>query len=109
VPLDSYGVLVGTLHRSFRDRPDDQGRWFHVNLEVDAPAGRYRCAVDVDSKKSTVGVQWKVLRLAGPQLAPLTDLAPGGHDLPRAAGSHLQAAQALEPMLVPGRRVHPAP
>ena len=39
MPLDRYGVLVGTLHRSFRDTPDDQGRWFHVNLEVDAPAG----------------------------------------------------------------------
>jgi hypothetical protein len=41
VPLDSYGLLVGVLVRSFRDRPDDQGRWFHVNLEVDAPDGRF--------------------------------------------------------------------
>jgi hypothetical protein len=148
VPLDSFGVLVGTLHRSFRDRPDDQGRWFHVNLEVDAPAGRHRCAVDVDSKMSTVGVQWKVLTLAGPQLAPVSGLAPGVHALapqpgsgaldyqrhpalaPRlgclagalparwaesllerltisawTSGSHLQAAEALEPILVPGRRV----
>jgi hypothetical protein len=148
VPLDSYGVLVGTLHRHFRDRPDDQGRWFHVNLDVDAPAGRHRCAVDVDSKMSAVGVQWKVLTLAGPQMAPLTGLAPGVHPLapssgsgaldyqrhpalaPRlgclagllparlarslldrlsesgwTSGSHLQAAEALEPILVPGRRV----
>jgi hypothetical protein len=81
VPLDSYGVLAGTLHRSFRDRPDDQGRWFHVNLEVDAPAGRYRCAVDVDSKASAVGVQWKVLTVASPQLVPMPDLAPGVHAL----------------------------
>ena len=148
MPLDSYGVLVGTLHRSFRDRPDDQGRWFHVNLEVDAPAGRHRCAVDVDSKASAVGVQWKVLTLAGPQLAPAPDLAPGVHALATEAGSgaldyqrhaalaphlgcltgllparvarraldrltedswtsgsHLEAAEALEPILVPGRRV----
>jgi hypothetical protein len=148
VALDSYGVLAGTLHRSFRDTPDDQGRWFHVNLEVDAPAGRYRCAVDVDSKASAVGVQWKVLTLVGPQLASVIGLPPGVHELtrtadsgaldyqrhpalgprlgclagllpPRAAGSllqrvteiswtsgsHLQAAEALEPILVPGRRV----
>jgi hypothetical protein len=61
VPLDRYGVLVGVLHRSFRDPPDDQGRWFHVNLEVDAPAGRHRGAVDVVSMLSAVGVQWRLL------------------------------------------------
>ena len=38
MPLDSYGVLVGTLTGHHRDTPDDQGRWFHVNLDVDAPA-----------------------------------------------------------------------
>jgi Uncharacterized conserved protein (DUF2278) len=58
--LDHYGVLVGTLLRHFRDQPDDQGRWFHVHLEVEAPGGLYRCAVDVDSHFSDVGVQWKV-------------------------------------------------
>ena len=149
MPLDRYGVLVGTLHRSFRDTPDDQGRWFHVNVEVDAPAGRHRCAVDVDSKLSVVGVQWKVLTLAGPQLAPVAGLGPGVHALTRepgsgaldyqrhpalaprprlpfgirlpgwmrsllvsavdphpwTSGSHIQAAEALEPILVPGRRV----
>jgi hypothetical protein len=149
VPLDRYGVLVGVLKGHFRDRPDDQGRWFHINLEVDAPAGRYRCAVDVDSKLSAVGVQWKVLTVAGPELAPVTGFGPGVHDLPSAAGSgaldyqrhpalatrpgclfglppqrwmqpwsdstgsatawtsgsHLEAAEALEPILVPERRV----
>jgi hypothetical protein len=148
MPLDRYGVLVGLLHRSYRDRPDDQGRWFHVNLEVDAPAGRHRCAVDVDSKLSAVGVRWKVLTLAGAALGPVTGLGPGVHDLvpergsgaldyqrhralaPRGwpfglrpprrvravvdllggdrgwtSGSYLEAAGALEPILVPGRRV----
>jgi hypothetical protein len=148
VPLDRYGVLVGTLHTHHRDRPDDQGRWFHVNLEVDAPGGRYRCAVDVDSKLSSVGVQWKVLTLAGPQFGPVSMLGPGVHDLARTrssgaldyqrsralasrrgwpawlrpprrmralldmvgrhgwtSGSHLEAAEALEPILVLGRRV----
>ncbi len=111
--------------------------------------GRHRCAVDVDSKASAVGVQWKRLILAGPQLAPVTGLVPGVHALAQAAGSgaldfqrhpalaprlgclagilparwarsvldhlggpagwtsgsHLQAAEALEPILVSGRRV----
>jgi uncharacterized protein YukJ len=148
VPLDRYGVLVGTLHSHHRDRPDNQGRWFHVNLEVDAPAGRHRCAVDVDSKLSAVGVRWKVLTLAAPQLGTVTTLGLGVHDLARGpgsgaldyqrsralaprrwpawvrpprrmrvwmdllggqrgwtSGSHLEAAEALEPILVAGRRV----
>jgi len=138
VPLDRYGVLVGVLDRSFRDRPDDQGRWFHVNLEVDAPAGMHRCAVDVDSKMSAVGVQWKVLALRTSVLGPVPGLARGVHDLGRTpgsgaldfqrhpalsprpgclrgwaggrdpgwtTGSHVEAAEALEGILVPGRRM----
>ncbi|MGW7193038.1 DUF2278 family protein, partial [Streptomyces sp. NPDC054838] len=144
MPLADYGVLSGTLHRHFRDEPDTQGRWFRVNLEVDAPDGRYRCAVDVDSKHSTTGVQWKVLTLAASVLEPASALAPGYHDLARTSGSGaldfqrypalaggpgraiarlrallgrpgpsypwisgscLEASQALEPVLVPGRPV----
>ncbi|MFD0358341.1 DUF2278 family protein [Streptomyces sp. NPDC127110] len=149
MPLDSYGVLSGTLHRSFRDQPDTQGHWFHVNLEVDAPAGRYRCAVDVDGKQSTTGVQWKVFTLAASVLDPVPSLPPGYHELsmtsgsgaldylrhpglqhrpgcvfivrppawlqdllnrlnpprPWISGSNLDAAEALEPILVPGREV----
>ncbi|MEU8777941.1 DUF2278 family protein [Streptomyces sp. NPDC048606] len=149
MPLDAYGVLSGTLHGHFRDQPDSQGRWFHVNLEVDAPAGRHRCAVDVDGKDSAVGVQWKVLTLAASVLDPVPGLAPGYHDLstssgsgaldlirhpalvdrrgclfvrrppawladlldrwdpphPWISGSHVEAAEALETLLVPGREI----
>ncbi|MBT2406568.1 MULTISPECIES: DUF2278 family protein [unclassified Streptomyces] len=87
MPLDDYGVLAGTLHRHFRGRPDTQGRWFHVNLEVDAPAGRYRCAIDVDSEQSGTGVQWKVLTLAASVLDPASALPPGYHNLARTPGS----------------------
>ncbi|MFB0631240.1 DUF2278 family protein [Streptomyces sp. AB3(2024)] len=149
MPLDSYGVLSGTLHSHFRDQPDTQGHWFHVNLEVDVPAGRYRCAVDVDSKESATGVQWKTFTLSASQLDPLPALAAGYHDLsmssgsgavdylrhpalvdrpgclffrrppawiqhlldrlhpprPWISGSNLEAAGALEPILVPGRPI----
>ncbi|MFJ4776058.1 DUF2278 family protein [Streptomyces sp. NPDC088762] len=87
MPLEAYGVLSGTLHRHFRDQPDAQGRWFHVNLEVDAPAGRYRCAVDVDSKQSATGVQWKVFTLAASVLEPASPLPPGFHELAMTSGS----------------------
>ncbi|WP_328946179.1 YukJ family protein [Streptomyces sp. NBC_00250] len=148
MPFQSYGVLAGTLHSHFRDDPDDQGRWFHINLKVDAPAGRYHCAVDVDSHKSNVGVQWKTFTLTASAVGPAAALAPGYHDLasdpdsgamdclrhpelvdrtgvlferrppswlqelldllgsrPWHAGSNVDAADALEPMLVPGRRI----
>lgn len=149
MPLDRYGVLVGTLHGHHRDDPDEQGRWFHVNLSVDAPAGRHRCAVDVDSKQSDVGVLWKVLHVDHDVLGPVDDLGPGYHDIASTptsgaidlvrhpvlrvapgcvlarepapwlrriveivtgsarwqAGSNVDAAAALEPLLVEGRRI----
>jgi Uncharacterized conserved protein (DUF2278) len=83
MPLDHYGVLIGSLHRSFRDQPDTQGRWYHVNLEIDAPAGRYRCAVDVDSKQSAVGVEWRVLDVPAAMLQIVPGLSTGYHELAR--------------------------
>ncbi len=87
MPLDRYGVLVGALHRSYRDQPDTQGRWYHVNLEVDAPGGRYRCAVDVDSKQSSVGVAWKTLVVSRSDLRLPPATPPGYHDLASDASS----------------------
>ncbi|MFE9773339.1 DUF2278 family protein [Streptomyces sp. NPDC005931] len=148
MPFRRYGVLSGTLSSHYRDQPDSQGRWFHVNLEVDAPAGRYHCAVDVDSHKSNVGVQWKAFTLDGGALGPAPGLPPGYHDLapspasgaldylrhpalvdrsgflferrppawlrdlldlfgsrPWNAGSNVDAAAALETILVAGQRI----
>jgi len=83
----NFGVLVGTLIGHHRDPPDEQGRWFHVNLEVNAPAGHYRCAVDVDSKQSATGVQWRVLTVHPAQLPLLTGLPAGFKPLAPAANS----------------------
>ena len=84
--LDRYGVLSGTLVSHRRDRPDAQGRWFHVNLEVDAPLGRYRAAVDVDSKQSATGVLWRVVTVPAAALGAVAGLPPGYHDLSSTAG-----------------------
>jgi hypothetical protein len=148
MPFVRYGALAGVLGGHRRDQPDDQGRWYHVHLEVDAPAGRYHCAVDVDSHRSAVGVQWKVLTLSPEALGPAHTLPPGYHDLaptpgsgaldllrhpeladrsgllflrrppallrelldftgshPWHAGANVEAAEALESILTPGRRV----
>ncbi len=83
VPLPAYGVLVGALSQHFRDPPDDVGRWFHVNLRLVAPAGTYKVAVDVDSKKSEIGVHWKLLSIRRSTVAPAGDATPGYHELAR--------------------------
>jgi hypothetical protein len=144
--LDEYGVLLGTLTGHRRDTPDNEGRWFHVNLDVTAPAGRYRCAVDVDSKHTTTGVQWRTRTLHPAQLPVLSGRPAGLHRLPMSAaggavdyqrhpafrpalgclaalapyapgledfvrrqgwstGSNLDAATALEAILVVGARI----
>lgn len=77
---NGYGVLVGELIHHERDRPDNEGRWFHVKLRLAAPA-TYECAVDVDSKKSDVGVRWRVLTVDPAAFAPASALAPGYHAL----------------------------
>jgi hypothetical protein len=82
MPLENYGVLVGTLTGHRRDTPDNEGRWFHVNLDVTAPAGRYRCAVDVDSKHTTTGVQWRTSTIHPSQLPVLGGLTAGYQPLP---------------------------
>uniref|UniRef100_A0AAU2K0L2 YukJ family protein n=1 Tax=Streptomyces sp. NBC_00049 TaxID=2903617 RepID=A0AAU2K0L2_9ACTN len=103
MPFDHYGVLAGTLHRHFRDTPDMQGAWFHVNLRVDAPDGRYKCAVDVDSHDSATGVQWKSFTVDAAALGPVAALASGYHELARTSGSG-----ALDYIRHPALRRHPA-
>ena len=125
VALDAYGVLRGRLESHHRDRPDQQGRWFHVNLVISAGGQRYRGAVDVDSKMSAVGVEWKTLAIDGTDLGPVLRLGEGYSDLahtplsgavdcirspwlrtplgraapPWTQGSNLEAATALEALL----------
>ncbi|MFT4216563.1 MAG: DUF2278 family protein [Micropruina sp.] len=82
-----YGVLIGTLVAHERDRPDNQGRWYHVMLTIDSAGGRYRVAVDVDSHQSTTGVQWKVVPATAADLAVVSVLPPGWHQLASASTS----------------------
>jgi uncharacterized protein YukJ len=87
MPLDHYGVLSGTLVSHVRDTPDDQGRWFHVNLTVSAAGRSYRCAIDVDSHQSDTGVEWRVVPVRASDVAAMLALAQGYHELPRTPAS----------------------
>ena len=79
--LARYGVLSGTLVSHVRDTPDSQGRWFHVNLSVNAAGVQYRCAVDVDSHQSNTGVEWRVVNVRAADVAAMLALTQGYHDL----------------------------
>ncbi len=83
---NGYGVVHGTLSGTSRDTPDNQGRWYHVHLRIDAGTNIYGAAVDVDSKKSSIGVQWKVVAIDGADLSTLTG-APEFHAIASNAGS----------------------
>jgi len=87
MPFAHYGVLEGDLVKHYRDDPDNQGRWYHVNLLVRASGNDYRCAIDVDSHQSDTGVEWKVIELAKSEWSALTDLAHGYHELARDSSS----------------------
>src|SRR5688572_3713709 len=87
MPLDRYGVLSGQLVRHHRDEPDNQGRWFHVNLAVRVGQADYRCAIDVDSHASNIGVEWRGIPIEARAIAAMTAKAPGYYDLAHTATS----------------------
>src|SRR5437867_1698805 len=82
-----YGVLVGTITDYYRDPPDNYGRYYHGNIKISTSTGVYHCAVDVDSKKSNVGVEWRTLGLLPGDLSSVVSLGVGWHALASAATS----------------------
>jgi len=87
MPLADYGVLIGTLVSFTREDPDDFGSWYHGKMTVEAPLGRYECAVDV-SAPSGVPVQYREVRNLDTTLfATVSGLGPGWHRLARDATS----------------------
>ncbi len=87
MPLNGYGVLIGTLNRFSREDPDNYGSWYHGKLYVDTPAGQYECAVDVSSP-SGVKIQYRVVHNLSQKLfGTISALAPGWHVLACTANS----------------------
>jgi uncharacterized protein YukJ len=88
MPLsDGYGVLIGTIGDYYRDDPDEYGRYYHGNLLLAAPAGSYRCAIDVDSHQSNTGVEWRVVPLRAQELGPVNSFGAGFQLLPSTSNS----------------------
>lgn len=88
MPLShGYGVVIGTLHGYHRDPVNNYGQYYHGNVEVQAPAGIYRCAIDVDSKALPNGVEWRVVELGRSSLKGVAALADGWHPLASTSAS----------------------
>lgn len=82
MPLNhGYGVLLGTIGHYERDTPDNQGRYFHGMLSVDAPAGRYTCAIDVDSHQETIAIERRIQHLRVQEWSDILALPDGFHPL----------------------------
>lgn len=83
MPLDDgYGVLIGDLVSHERDPDENFGQWFHLKIKVDAAGVEYEGAIDVDSKTSDIGVEWRVVPIAEKDIAPVLAMGDGFHDLP---------------------------
>jgi len=83
MPLPAYGVLIGTLNRYEREAPDNFGHYFHGFLYVDAPAGQYKCAVDV-ATPAGINVEHRELHGMDTGLfTPISSLSNGWHLLAR--------------------------
>ncbi len=82
MPLnDGYGVLAGTLHSYACDHAHRDGEYYHCTLNVKAGPFIYRCPVDLDSKKTSDGFQWRVVELGRTSLKGVAGFGDGWHSL----------------------------
>src|SRR5215211_6332921 len=79
MPLTHYGVLLGTKVGYHRDPPDNFGKFYHGHIDVQTPGGLYNTAIDVDSNRPGVSVQWRILPLRVTEWSPVFGLADGFH------------------------------
>jgi uncharacterized protein YukJ len=88
MPLNhGYGVVIGALHRYYRDPVNNYGQYYHGNVEIKTPHGIYKCAIDVDSKQLPNGVEWRVVELGQSTLKGVAAFGDGWHGLPSTPAS----------------------
>ena len=81
MPLQDYGVLLGTKAGYHRDPPDAFGRFYHGHIDVLASGQLYNTAIDVDSRREGVSVRWRVIHLRVSEWQNIFSLPDGFHRL----------------------------
>jgi hypothetical protein len=113
MPLDEYGVLLGTKVGYHRDEPDNFGRFFHGHIDVQVPGGLYNTAIDVDSERPGISVQWRVVPLRVAEWQPIFSLPDGFHGLSSNDGSgavdYVRDQRLRELIFVPEYLAGPTP
>lgn len=78
-----YGVAIGTLHRFYREDPDDYGMYYHGFIELGVSGDIYECAIDVDTHNDEITVEHRVVEITSGDISSLLardddyyDLAP---------------------------------
>jgi hypothetical protein len=79
--INPYGVVIGQKMNVHRDDPDNFGKFYHVQLDVQTGNGSYHIAIDVDSHQSDTGVEWRIIELTTNDLPQVFSLANGWHQL----------------------------
>lgn len=83
MPLtNSYGVVIGALNHYQRDAINSYGQYYHDNVYIDTPAGTYHCAIDVDTKLTNDGIEWRVVPLSESDMKGVLSFPDGWHNLP---------------------------
>jgi uncharacterized protein YukJ len=100
---DGYGVVIGAKSKYYRDNPDNFGRYYHGNLEIQAAGKIYHCAIDVDPKNTPDGVQWRVATIDRAEFAAILALGDGWHDI--ASNSTSGALDYIRSTLLHHRRI----
>lgn len=87
MPLNNYGILLGTKVGYHRDQPDNFGKFFHGHIDVQASGQLFNTAIDVDSERDGVQVQWRVVHLRVGEWQTVFSLPDGFHPLISNEGS----------------------
>ena len=85
--LKAYGVVLGSKAGYHRDAPNNFGKFFHGHIDIQTPGQLYNTAIDVDSERAGVRVQWKRVVLRPDEWLPIFGLTDGFHSLVSDANS----------------------
>jgi len=78
---NGYGLVIGSKSDFYRDPPDNYGRYYHGNVIIQTPIGKYHCAIDVDPKAMPDGIQWRVVNIRPSNFENIKALSDGWHSL----------------------------